>query len=79
MDAKTYTHHPGDMAKVHTLRRPMTGHSVWPGQRCPGFAMRTVGLGCGSGCWFCRYANFHLREQVPLEVGVCCWPRAQAD
>ena len=41
--------------------------------------IRTVGLACGSGCWFCRYANFHLREHISLDVGVCCWPRAQSD
>ena len=57
----------------------MTGRSVWPGQRCPAFTPRTVGLGCGSGCWFCRYANFHLRKQVPLDVGICCWPKVQSD
>lgn len=57
----------------------MTGGNVWPGQRCPAFTVRTVGLVCGSGCWFCRYANFHLREQVPLDVGICCWPEVQSD
>ena len=69
----------GETANARPLRKPMTGRSVWPGQRCPAFTPRTVGLGCGSGCWFCRYANFHLRKQVPLDVGICCWPKVQSD
>ncbi len=76
---KIKTHHPEETAHVRSLRKPMTGCSVWPAQRCPAFTVRTVGLVCGSGCWFCRYANFHLREQTPLEVGICCWPEVQSD
>lgn len=26
------------------------------------------------GCWYCRYADFHLKEEQALEVGVCKWP-----
>lgn len=55
------------------------GGSVWPDQRCPVFAGRRVGLCAVRSCWFCRYANFHLQEQRTLEVGVCCWPKAQMD
>lgn len=66
-------------AKARMFRKPRTGRSVWPRQRCPAFSARSVRLGRARECWFCRYANFHLREQVALEVGVCCWPRAQAD
>lgn len=77
MEART--RHLEETVNVRSLRKPMTGCSVWPGQRCPAFTVRTVGLACGSGCWFCRYANFHLRERIPLEVGVCCWPQAQSD
>ena len=79
MEARAHIQRLGDPAKPRTLRKPMTGCNVWPMQRCPAFTVRTVGLGCGSGCWFCRYANFHLRKQVPLDVGICCWPRAQSD
>lgn len=68
-----------DPAKGRALRKPMSGGSVWPGQRCPAFTVRTVGLVCGSGCWFCRYANFHLRKPISLDVGICCWPEAQSD
>lgn len=59
--------------------KPRTGRSVWPGQSCPAFTRRVVRLGESGCCWFCRYANFHLREPVALEVGVCCWPREQAE
>lgn len=73
------THLLREPAKSRALRKPMTGYSVWPAQRCPAFTVRTVGLACSSGCWFCRYANFHLREHISLDVGVCCWPQAQSD
>lgn len=61
------------------LRTPRTGGSVWPDQGCPVFSPRTVVLGGMGGCWYCRYGNFHLRERVALEVGICCWPKAQID
>lgn len=59
------------------LREPRSGGSVWPEQHCPAFTPRTVGLGCAYGCWYCRYGDFHLRERVALDVGICCWPQAQ--
>ena len=61
------------------LEKPRAGGSVWPGQRCPAFVSRTVGLGSMGECWYCRYGNFHLRERVALEVGICCWPKCQID
>ncbi|MCI8740412.1 MAG: hypothetical protein HFG10_09930 [Oscillibacter sp.] len=66
-------------AERRAFSKPRTGYSVWPGQSCPAFTRRVVRLGESGGCWFCRYANFHLRESVALEVGVCCWPREQAE
>ena len=27
------------------------------------------------GCWYCRYADFHLKEERALEVGICKWPQ----
>lgn len=30
-------------------------------------------------CWYCRYADFHLNEEVPLEVGACCYPQVQVN
>ena len=61
------------------LQKPCPGYSVWPQQRCPVFTGRRVGLCSVQRCWFCRYANFHLQEGTALEVGVCCWPKAQMD
>ena len=61
------------------MRAPRPGGSVWPDQACPAFAPRSVGLGCMGGCWYCRYGNFHLRERVALDVGICCWPKTQMD
>ena len=79
MKIRSHAQHLGEAAKSRTLRKPMTGYNVWPAQRCPAFTVRTVGLACGSGCWFYRYANFRLREHISLDVGVCCWPEHQSD
>lgn len=57
------------------LAAPRMGGSVWPGQCCPQFAPRTVALGMARQCWFCQYADFHIREPVALDVGICCWPK----
>ena len=54
------------------------GSSVWPRQSCPAFTPRKEHLSIeGSQCWFCRYADFHLKRPVALEVGICYWPDIQ--
>ena len=30
-------------------------------------------------CWYCKFADFHLKERIPLDVGICCWPNKQMD
>ena len=60
------------------LPAPKPGGSVWPRQSCPAFASRKEHLSLEScQCWFCRYADFHLKSVVALEVGICCWPDIQ--
>ena len=61
------------------LREPRIGGSVWPQQQCPGFTERLERLGGMQACWFCRYADFHLRERVALDVGICCWQKIQVN
>lgn len=62
------------------LPAPKPGGSVWPGQSCPAFTPRREHLPIeGSQCWFCRYADFHLKRPVALEVGICCWPEVQIE
>ena len=57
---------------------PRPGGSVWPRQNCPAFTPINEYLPMdGSQCWFCRYADFHLKCPVALEVGICCWPDLQ--
>ena len=65
--------------RAQALSKPRTGGSVWPEQQCPAFSMRSIRLDPTSGCWYCRYGNFHLRERIALDVGVCCWPQVQID
>lgn len=61
-----------------SLPAPRPGRSVWPRQSCPAFVPRKGHLTIdGSQCWFCRYADFHLKCEVALEVGICCYPDVQ--
>ena len=67
-----------DNGRRESLPAPRPGASVWPRQSCPVFTPRKEHLPIeGSQCWFCRYADFHLKHPVALEVGICCWPDIQ--
>ena len=60
------------------LSAPKPGGSVWPRQSCPAFTPRKEQLSIDAiQCWFCRYADFHRRRPVTLEVGICYWPEIQ--
>lgn len=62
------------------LPAPKASGSVWPRQSCPAFLPRKGHLPIeGRQCWFCRYADFHLKCPVALEVGICCWPDIQME
>ena len=61
------------------LNTPRVGGSVWPMQRCPVFAPRAAALNEDVSCWYCKYADFHLKTSVALDVGICCWPKVQID
>ena len=68
----------GDRREI--LPSPKPGGSVWPRQSCLAFVPRKEHLSIeGSQCWFCRYADFHLKRPVALEVGICCWPDIQIE
>ncbi len=53
---------------------PKRGGSVWPEDVCPAYTPRKEAIPCLKGCWYCRYADFHLTEETVLEVGICKWP-----
>lgn len=59
------------------LKEPRVGGSVWPKQSCPAFTPRQGAMRGEQECWYCQYADFHLKERVPLDVGICCWPKVQ--
>ena len=61
------------------LKEPRVGGSVWPKQFCPAFTPRRAAMEGDRECWYCQYADFHLKELVPLDVGICCWPKKQID
>lgn len=64
---------------LKALKEPRVGQSVWPLQYCPVFTPRAAAVLVERECWYCKYADFHLKERVPLDVGICCWPNAQTD
>lgn len=66
-------------AEDRPLKEPRVGGSVWPRQCCPAFTPRQAALPGEKECWYCKYADFHLKELVPLDVGICCWPKKQID
>ncbi len=53
---------------------PKRDGSVWPEDLCPAYTPRDGAIPSMKGCWFCRYADFHLKEVTALEVGICKWP-----
>ena len=68
-------HHLGEPARTRSLRKPVTGSSVWPGQRCPAFTVRTVGLACGLLMALSRlYVGVHFPTDVlcGVLVGLFC-------
>jgi len=54
---------------------PNARGSVWPNDVCPAYTPREGSMEGIKGCWYCRYADFHLKEEKALEVGVCQWPK----
>lgn len=70
--------HNSNFDRRERLPEPKPGGSVWPRQSCPAFSPRKEHLPTeDSQCWFCRYADFHLKHPVALEVGICCYPNIQ--
>ena len=69
--------HIGNRPEDRPLQEPRVGGSVWPKQCCPAFTPRKNVPPALPECWGCRYADFHLKEPVALDVGICCWPKVQ--
>ena len=53
---------------------PNKNGNVWPGNLCPAYTPREDAIESLKGCWYCRYADFHLKEERALEIGICKWP-----
>ena len=53
---------------------PNKDGNVWPKDLCPAYTPREDSIECIKGCWYCKYADFHLKDERALEVGVCRWP-----
>ena len=56
------------------LEVPNRNGNVWPDDLCPAYTPREEAIESLKGCWYCRYADFHLKEERALEVGICKWP-----
>lgn len=57
------------------LSAPNADGNVWPIQVCPAFEARRDTPDGMRQCWYCRYADFHLKRLRALDVGICCWPK----
>lgn len=53
---------------------PNKNGNVWTEDLCPAYTPREEAIDSLKGCWYCRYADFHLKEELALEVGICTWP-----
>ena len=53
---------------------PNKNGNVRPEDLCPAYTPREEAIESLKGCWYCRYADFHLKEERALEVGICKWP-----
>ena len=53
---------------------PNKNGNVWPGNLCPAYTPREDAIERLKECWYCRYADFHLKEERALEIGICKWP-----
>ena len=58
---------------------PKRDGSVWPEDICPAYTPREDAIPSLKGCWYCKYADFHLKEERALEVGICKWPNKIID
>ena len=53
---------------------PNKNGNVWSGNLCPAYTPREDAIDSLKECWYCRYADFHLKEELALEIGICKWP-----
>ena len=53
---------------------PNQNGNVCPEDYCPAYTPREEAIESLKDCWYCRYADFHLKEEKALEVGNCKWP-----
>ena len=53
---------------------PNKNGNVWPGNLCAAYTPREDAIDSLKECWYCRYADFHLKEERALEIGICKWP-----
>jgi len=69
---------PPDAPRERFFKSPPSGRSVGPEQYCPGFHARFSSTEVlRPECWFCRYADFHLDQEVTLDVGTCRFPTGE--
>lgn len=54
---------------------PNSGGNVWPDDECPAYTPREGSIDSVKGCWYCKYADFHLTTDKALDVGICNWPK----
>lgn len=56
------------------LLAPNAEGNIWKDQICPAFTRRK-NAPLVDQCWCCVFADFHLDQPRPLDVGVCYYPK----
>jgi len=62
----------GREKKIHDI--PNKCGNVWPEDCCPAYTARKGAIDILKGCWYCQYADFQLKEERALDIGICKWP-----
>ena len=66
--------------KKHTeFSTPPIGSEVSRFDHCPCFSARRSLLATEPICWFCKYADFDLKDDKLPEKGICKYPKIQKD
>ena len=63
------------MGNIKVFEVPNKNGNVLPEDLCPEYTPREGAIESLKGCWYCRYADFHLKEERALEIGICKWPQ----
>lgn len=56
---------------------PQSNKHIWSTQVCPAFTERHSNFEILESCFFCKYADFLIQDQLGKRTGNCCYPKIQ--